>query len=78
MNPSMNSCDKEAKIAIENAATKFSQEAAGPTATAIYNFVKEMGIAISVPPSLIAPPLPPALVGGPCTGTIPQPNITIM
>ena len=78
MDPSMNSCDGEAKSAMEKAATKFSQKAAGPTATAIYNFVKEIGIIVSVPPSVIAPPLPPALPGGPCTGAIPMTNITIM
>lgn len=76
--PSMNSCDREAKIAMEKAAIKFSQKAAGPTATAIYNFVKEIGIIVSVPPSVIAPPLPPALPGGPCTGVIPPTNITVM
>ena len=78
MDPSMNSCDGEAKIAMKKAAAKFSQKAAGPTATAIYNFVKEIGIMVSVPPSVVAPPLPPTLPGGPCTGVIPLTNITIM
>jgi hypothetical protein len=76
--PSLNSCDGEAKKAIEKAALKFSQKAAGPTATAIYNFVKEIGIMVSIPPSVVAPPLPPTLPGGPCTGVIPLTNITIM
>lgn len=59
-------------------ALKFAQTAAGPVATAIHDFVKEIGIMITVPPSVIAPPLPPALPGGPCSGTIPMTNITIL
>lgn len=78
MDSSMNSCNDEAKSAMEKAAIKFSQKAAGPTATAIYNFVKEIGITISVPPSVVAPPLPPTLPGGSCIGTIPASNIIIM
>lgn len=57
---------------------KFAQTASGPVATAIHNFVKEMGIMVTVPPSAIAPPLPPALPGGPCSGTIPMTNIQIL
>ena len=59
-------------------ALKFAQSASGPVATAIHDFVKEIGIMITVPPSAIAPPLPPALPGGPCSGTIPMTNITIL
>ena len=58
-------------------ATKFSQEAAGPTAEAIYKFIKEIGINITIPPSITAPPVPPTLPGGPCSGAIPISNITI-
>lgn len=76
--PSMNSCNTEAQISMEQAAIKFAQKASGPTADAIYNFVKEIGITIMVPPSIISPPLPPALPGGPCSGSIPPTNITIM
>lgn len=57
---------------------KFAQTAAGPVATAIYDFVKEIGINITVPPSVIAPPLPPALPGGPCSGAIPMTNVKIL
>ena len=56
----------------------FAQKAAEPISTAIYNFVKEIGIIVAVPPSVIAPPLPPTLPGGPCTGTIPMTNIQIL
>ena len=57
---------------------KFAEKASGPVATAIHDFVKEIGIMITIPPSVIAPPLPPVLPGGPCTGTIPMTNITIL
>ena len=57
---------------------KFAEKASNPVATAIYDFVKKIGIVITIPPSVIAPPLPPALPGGPCTGTIPMTNITIL
>ena len=57
---------------------KFAENASEPVATAIYDFVKEIGIVITIPPSAIAPPLPPTLPGGPCTGTIPMTNITIL
>jgi hypothetical protein len=57
---------------------KFAQSASGPVSTAIYDFVKEMGIMITVPPSAIAPPLPPVLPGGPCSGTIPMTNIQVL
>ena len=75
--PSLGSCDSEAKTSMEQVAIKFAQKASGPVADAIYNFVKEIGINIVVPPSIIAPPLPPTLPGGPCSGAIPMTNITI-
>ena len=74
--------DSEIKSELEKKADdfskKFATKASGPVATAIHDFVKEMGIMITIPPSVIAPPLPPALPGGPCSGTIPMTNITIL
>ena len=52
---------------------EFTNKATEPVTEAIYNFVKEIGIQITIPPSVIAPPAPPVLPGGPCTGVI---NIT--
>jgi hypothetical protein len=62
---------------IDKAALNFANKAAPATADAIYNFVKEIGIMINPTPMVIAPPLPPTLPGGPCTGIIPITNITI-
>lgn len=62
---------------IDKAALNFANKAAPATADAIYNFVKEIGILINPSPSVVAPPLPPSLPGGPCTGIIPITNITI-
>ena len=74
--PEIGSCNSEAKSELDKAAKKFADEAAGPTADAIYNFVKEIGIIISVPPTVISP-ITPILPGGPCSGAIPQTNITV-
>lgn len=72
--------EREAKMKIcaNEFSIKFAQSASGPVSTAIYDFVKEMGIMITVPPSIIAPPLPPALPGGPCSGIIPMTNIQVL
>ena len=75
--PSMNSCDVSAKASVDEAAKKFAQTAAGPATEAIYKFVKEIGINIIISPTLIAPPLPPVLPGGPCTGAIPMNNVIV-
>lgn len=73
--------DGEANKAHEDIAKKFAktmaEKATAPTVTAIYNFVKEIGITLNIPPSVIAPPSPPALPGGPCSGVIPLNNFTI-
>ena len=63
--------DYEIKDKFSILATKFSQEAAGPTAEAIYKFVKEIGIQANVTGTIIAP-------SGPCTGSIPSTNFTII
>ena len=68
--------DSDNKKAMEDKANEFadtlSKELAGDLATAIYDFVKEIGIQINtVPPSVIAP-------SGPCTGTIPMTSFTIL
>ena len=60
----------------EAKALEFAYEAAGPVADAIYDFVKEIGINITVPPTLISPIVPP-MPGGPCTGVIPMTNIKV-
>ena len=66
------------KISANEFSIKFAQSASGSVSTAIYDFVKEMGIMITVPPSAIAPPLPPVLPGGPCSGIIPMTNIQVL
>lgn len=66
------------KISANEFSIKFAQSASGPVSTAIHDFVKEIGINITIPPSVIAPPLPPSIPGGPCTGTIPMTNIQIL
>ena len=63
---------------INKAALNFANKAAPAAADAIYNFVKEIGIMINPSPVVVAPPLPPTLPGGPCTGIIPITNITIL
>ena len=57
---------------------KFAQEASGPVAQAIYDFVKEIGIQVTIPSSVISPAKPPPLPGGPCSGMIPMINIKIL
>lgn len=80
--PQASSYDSKIKSELEKKAKDFSKKfadiASEPVATAIYDFVKEIGIVITIPPLAIAPPLPPTLPGGPCTGTIPMTNITIL
>lgn len=71
-------CNNIAQAEIQKAAIKFAEKAAGPTASAIYNFIKEIGITITVPPTVIAPSMPPSLPGGPCTGVISTQNISIL
>lgn len=55
----------------EKFSTKLSESLAGDMATAIYDFVKEIGIQCTIPPTVIAP-------SGPVTGTIPMTNFTII
>lgn len=70
--------DGEANSKMRQKATNFAKAAAGPTADAIYKFVKEIGIDISIPPSVMAPPSPPTLPGGPCSGMISMNNVKIL
>ena len=80
--PEASKYDSKTKDAMKKKAEEFSKkfaEKASPSfAIAIHDFVKEIGIQITIPPSVIAPPLPPALPGGPCTGMIPSTNIQIL
>ena len=69
--------DGDAKSVFQDRAKRFSQSAAGPVADAIYNFVKEIGIMATQLNSVIAPPLPPTLPGGPCNGVIQINDYTI-
>ena len=52
-------------------AEELSKSLAKDMAEAIYNFVKEIGIQVTIPPSVIAP-------SGPCTGVIPLTSFTII
>ena len=70
--------NQENKLFFQQKAQEFAIKAAGPVTEAIYKFVKEIGIQVTVPPSIIAPPLPPALPGGPCSGVIPMTSFTII
>ena len=61
--------------ALENA-NKFADTAAEGVADAIHKFLLEIGINITISPSLISP-ITPVLPGGPCTGVIPMTNIKV-
>lgn len=62
----------------KNFSKTMAEKAAEPVTTAIHNFVKEIGITLTVPASVIAPPAPPVLPGGPCSGIILLNNFTIL
>ena len=64
-------------VEMEKKAKDFSEQLSKDMAEAIYKFVKEIGINITIPPSITTPPAPPTLPGGPCSGAIPVSNITI-
>jgi hypothetical protein len=59
------------KQALNEKAIKFADSLSTDMAEAIYNFVKEIGIQVTIPPSVIAP-------SGPCSGTIPMTSFTII
>lgn len=63
--------NNDSKKSIEKAADKFSQQLSKDMAQAIYDFVKEIGIEVIIPPTVISP-------SGPCTGSIPMTNFTIL
>ena len=65
------------KADFQKKALKFAQQASGPVATAIYDFIKEIGITISIPPTIISP-VTPITPGGPCSGVIPMTDIQIL
>ena len=72
--------DSDAKDAHEKIAKAFSKtfadKACGPVANAIHDFVKEIGISCTIPPSVISP-ITPVIPGGPCSGTIPPTSFSI-
>ena len=68
--PSMNSCNSDAKSAIEKSADKFSKSLSKDMAQAIYDFVMEISIQANASGVVIAP-------SGPCTGVIPPTNFTV-
>lgn len=55
---------------ITSAADKFAKELSKQMATAIHDFVKEIGITATVSGTVIAP-------SGPCTGSLPPTSFTI-
>lgn len=69
--------DGASQSSYNNKANLFADTAAPAVKKAIHDFVKEIGITINIAPSLIAPPLPPALPGGPCGGVIPSNSVTV-
>lgn len=62
--------DSTIKGSMEAQAQKFSDALSKGMATAIYDFVKEIGIDATVAGTVIAP-------SGPCAGTIPQTSFVI-
>lgn len=62
--------DSTIKGSMEAQAQKFSDALSKGMATAIYDFVKEIGIDATVSGTVIAP-------SGPCAGTIPQTSFVI-
>ena len=81
--PDVGKYNDEAKKSIEDAADKFSKKFAeefakelskdlpGEMATAIYNFVKGIGIMATVMPTVVSPM-------GPCSGVMSPTDFTIM
>lgn len=63
---------------MEQKALDFATKAAPAASQAIYDFVKEIGITITVSGTIVAPPLPPALPGGPATGVISPMEVSVM
>ena len=57
------------KSGFEDAAKEFADCASGPVSLAIDKFVKDIGIFVTIPPSVIAP-VTPILPGGPCSGSM--------
>ena len=62
--------DNDTKIAMQKKADDFSISLSKDLATAIYDFVKEIGITVTLSGTVISP-------SGPCTGTIPITSFTI-
>lgn len=66
------------QLEMEKKAMEFATKAAQPTAQAIHDFVKEIGITTTVSGTIVAPPMPPTLPGGPCTGVINMTDVNIL
>lgn len=68
----------EANQAMIDSATRFAKTLADKLsmdmADSIYKFVKEIGIMVTIPPTVIAPP---GIQGGPCVGTITMENFKV-
>lgn len=56
-------------------ANKFAKKLSSGMADAIYKFVKDIGINITIPPTVIAPP---GIMGGPCTGSILPQDVKVL
>ena len=69
---------QEANQAMIESATRFAKTLADKLsvdmADSIYKFVKEIGIMVTIPPTVIAPP---GIQGGPCVGTITMENFKV-
>lgn len=59
-----------AEAQIAQSGHKFANKISSGMADAIYDFVKEIGINITVPPTVMCGPTP-------CTGTIPMTNVKV-
>lgn len=74
--PTLGSINIQIENKMKDAANKFALKASPAVADAVYNFVKEIGITITVKGTIISPILP-NIPGGPCTGVISSQNINI-
>lgn len=73
-NPEAQKYAGEANAEMVKFANKFASKLSSGMADAIYKFVKEIGINITIPPSVVAP----GGVGGPCTGVILPQNVNVL
>ena len=73
-NPEAQKYATEANDTMIKAATKFASKLSKGMADAVYKFVMDIGITVTIPPTVIAPP---GVQGGPCSGTILPTNFNI-